>query len=92
MNIKIIVFKGPGTIMANVEEHDDYYLIKKPVEVVVRKNEEDGFYVSFLPFLHFCVENLTGIQIPKSEVLCLVTPVDEILDNYAAAYINLQHE
>jgi len=88
MEIKIIVFKGPGTIMANIEEHEDFYLIKKPVEIVVRQSEEEGFYVAFLPFLHFCVENATGIEIPKSEVLCVTTPVDELLDRYSTAYTN----
>ena len=88
MNIEIIVFKGPGTIMANVEELENSYLIKKPVEIVVRQSEEDGFYVAFLPFLHFCVESITGIEIPKSEVLCITTPVDELLDRYSTAYTN----
>ena len=83
MNIKIIDFKGPGTILSKIEEMEDKVILYQPVEVLLKADDEGDFYVSFIPFLHYTKEHSTGIEIDKSEILCILNPKDDIVEHYS---------
>jgi len=80
--IKLVTFKTNQTIMGDLEEVlDGVYSIKQPVQVVMQPTKE-GPAIAFLPFLEFAQEFKTGIQIPKSEVLVVNTPIVELENQY----------
>lgn len=84
MTIKLITFKTNHTIIGEVTTTDllvDAFNIKRPVQVVVQPTKE-GPMMAFAPFLDFAEEFLTGIEMCKSDVLCITTPSRELENQY----------
>lgn len=81
MTIKLITFKTTQTLLGKVEEGSLEYTLKEPVQVIVQPTKE-GPMMGFAPFLEFSQEFKTGIKIPKTDVLCITTPVVELENQY----------
>jgi len=86
MNIKIIDFKGPGTILSKIEETKNKVILYQPVEVMLKADDKGDFFVSFIPFLHYTKEYFTGIEIDKSEILSILNPQNDILEHYSSLF------
>ena len=87
MTIKLITFKTHQTIMGDVDETPSLtgkIKIKQPVQVmtVPPRSQNDPGGIAFAPYLMFCEEFSTGIEIPAEEVLVINTPVLELLNQY----------
>ena len=82
--IKIITFKTNHSIIGDVEEQTDSFLIKEPVQVVQipPRAQGDPGSIAFSPFLEFVEEFRSGITLSKSDVLTVTTPVDELRNQY----------
>jgi|TARA_R110000782_G_C14694916_1_gene401496 hypothetical protein len=85
-DIKILTFKTNQTIIAQIEEKGDKYQIKKPVQLYSEMQKDGSSSVGFAPFLEFSAEFATGIDIPAESVLCLTTPVKEVLNQYNTVF------
>lgn len=86
MTIKLITFKTNHTILGEVDEQLSNKLfndfkIKKPVQVVVQPTKE-GPMMGFAPFLDYAEEFSTGIELNKTDVLCVTTPSRELENQY----------
>lgn len=81
MSIKLITFKTNQTILGDVEYHNETYLVKKPVQVILQPTKE-GPMMGFSPFLDFCLEFSTGIKIASSDVLTVTTPLIDLENQY----------
>lgn len=80
--IKLITFKTNQTILGDVQEvMEGFFSIKQPVQVVMQPTK-DGPAVAFLPFLEFAEEFKTGIQISKSDVITVNSPITELENQY----------
>lgn len=79
--IKLITFKTNHTILGDVDEQSDFFMVKQPVQVVMQPTKE-GPAVAFLPFLEFCEEFKTGITVSKEDVLTVNSPITELENQY----------
>lgn len=79
--IKLITFKTNHTILGDVDEQSDCFMVKQPVQVVMQPTKE-GPAVAFLPFLEFSQEFKTGISISKEDVLVVTSPITELENQY----------
>ncbi len=59
----------------------DSFKIKQPVQVIVQPTKE-GPMMGFSPFLDYTEEFNLGIEINKSDVLCVTTPSRELENQY----------
>ena len=57
------------------------FKVKQPVQVVVQPTKE-GPMMGFAPFLDYAEEFNTGIELNKSDVLCVTTPSRELENQY----------
>lgn len=84
MAIKLITFKTNYTILTDFTEHNSYFEITKPVQIISvppsPQNPNGG--AAFVPFLEFCEEFKTGIRIEKTDILCITTPVRDLENQY----------
>lgn len=82
MNVKLLTFKTNHTIMAEVvSDTATTITLKQPVQVVMQPTKE-GAALAFGPFLEFAQEFKTGIEIAKSEFLCITTPIRDLENQY----------
>lgn len=86
MTIKLVTFKTHQTIMGDVDDSSltGKIKIKQPVQVITvpPRSQTDPGGIAFAPYLMFCEEFTTGVEIPKEEVLITTTPVLELLNQY----------
>jgi hypothetical protein len=87
MTIKLVTFKTHQTIMGDVDDSPsltDKIKIKQPVQVITvpPRSQTDPGGIAFAPYLMFCEEFTTGVEIPKEEILITTTPVLELLNQY----------
>lgn len=84
MSVQLLTFKTQQTIIGDITEDGDFYKIKKPTQVYIQPSQEDPSrtMMGFAPYLEFCEEYLTGIKIPKEQVLTITTPVKDLLNQY----------
>lgn len=59
----------------------DSFKVKQPVQVIVQPTKE-GPMMGFSPFLDYTEEFNLGIEINKSDVLCVTTPSRELENQY----------
>jgi hypothetical protein len=86
MNLKLITFKTNHTIMCELEcINDTEILMKQPVQVIMQPTK-DGPMMGFGPFLEYCDEFKTGIKISMNDVLCIVTPITELVNQYSQVF------
>lgn len=82
MSIKLITFKTNHTMLAEVDCVDEKTItLKQPVQVVMQPTKE-GPMVNYIPFLEYAEEFKNGIKISMNDVLCLTTPVVELVNQY----------
>ena len=81
MTIKLITLKTNHTLIASLTENGNSYSLKEPVQVVMQPTK-DGPMMAFSPFIDYCDEFKTGIEIQKEDVLCITTPVRELENQY----------
>lgn len=84
MSVQLLTFKTQQTIIGDITEDGDFYKIKKPTQVYIQPSQEDPSrtMMGFAPYLEFCEEYLTGIKIPKEQVLTITTPVKDLMNQY----------
>jgi hypothetical protein len=93
MNIKCITFKTHQTIIADVSlEGDTVVLVKNPVQVisVPPRSASDPGGVGFAPYLAFVEEFDKGITLKNEDILCINTPVDDLLENYRKMFSRIE--
>ena len=83
MTIKLITFKTSQTVMAEVNDDkaSTTITLKKPVQVIVQPTKE-GPMMAFAPFLDYAEEFNTGIEISKTDILCVTSPSRELENQY----------
>lgn len=82
MDVKLITFKTNHTIIAQVDcTPEGMVVVKQPVQVVVQPSKE-GSMMGFAPFLEYCDEFKTGIKLSNEDILCITTPVRELINQY----------
>jgi hypothetical protein len=86
MAIKLITFKTNHTLIGETDEElsnklFSVFKIKKPVQVIVQPTKE-GPMMGFAPFLDYCEEFISGIELNKDDILCVTTPSRELENQY----------
>jgi hypothetical protein len=81
MTLKLITFKTNHTILAQAELKDTHVVVKQPVQVVMQPTKE-GPMMGFSPFIEYCEEFGTGIELDTNDILCITTPVVELQNQY----------
>jgi hypothetical protein len=82
MAIKLITFKTNHTLIGETDEElSNKFKIKKPVQVIVQPTKE-GPMMGFAPFLDYCEEFISGIELNKDDILCVTTPSRELENQY----------
>jgi hypothetical protein len=79
---KLITFKTNQTVLATVVKEDDTHLTLKEIVQVVVQPSKEGPMMGFAPFLEYSEEFKTGIQFSRGDILCITTPVRELLNQY----------
>ena len=82
MTVKLVTFKTNQTLIANVVETTTGYSLTEPVQVIVQPGKDGTPMMGFAPFLEFCEEFKTGINIPGDAVLTVTTPARELENQY----------
>lgn len=85
MSLKLITFKTNQTIMGDVEFSGGVYKVKQPVQVILQPTK-DGPMMGFSPFLDFCEEFKSGIEIAGYDVLTVTTPITELANQYSQVF------
>lgn len=81
MKLKLVTLKTNHTILAEVWDTYLSKTLKSPVQVVMQATK-DGPVVGFVPFLEYSEEFKTGITISENDILCITTPVTELVNQY----------
>jgi hypothetical protein len=82
MVVKLVTLKTNHTLIGSIDCIDnDTIKIKEPVQVFMSPSK-DGMQMGFGPFLDYSQEHKTGINISMSDVLCITTPIVELLNQY----------
>ena len=77
-----MTFKTNHTILAETDcTSDNEVVVKQPVQVIMQPTK-DGPMMGFAPFLDYSEEFKSGIKIPMSDVLCITTPIRDLLNQY----------
>jgi len=79
--LKLLTFKTNQTILGEVTETLNSWMVKQPVQVIVQPTK-DGPMMGFSPYLEFTQEFKTGIDIPKDVVQTITTPIVELENQY----------
>jgi len=79
--LKLLTFKTNQTILGEVTETLNSWMVKHPVQVIVQPTK-DGPMMGFSPYLEFAEEFKTGIDIPKDVVQSVTTPIVELSNQY----------
>ena len=79
--LKLLTFKTNQTILGEVTETLNSWMVKQPVQVIVQPTKE-GPMMGFSPYLEFAEEFKTGIDIPKDVVQSVTTPMTELANQY----------
>ena len=79
--LKLLTFKTNQTILGEVTETLNSWMVKQPVQVIVQPTKE-GPMMGFSPYLEFAEEFKTGIGIPKDVVQSVTTPIIELSNQY----------
>jgi hypothetical protein len=84
MSVQLLTFKTQQSIIGDVTEDGDFYKVKKPTQVFIQPSQEDPgrTMMGFAPYLEFCEEFLTGMKIPKDQILTVNTPVKDLHNQY----------
>jgi len=82
MSVKLITFRTAQTLIGSVEDKEDSYVIKQPIQVMLQPTQDGNVNIGFAPFLEYAEEFKTGITIPKDSVMTVTTPVQEVLNQY----------
>jgi len=82
MEVKLVTLKTNHTLIGQVDCIDDNtIMIKEPVQVFMSPSKE-GMQMGFGPFLDYSEEHKTGIKLSMNDVLCIATPIVELLNQY----------
>lgn len=81
MSIKLITTKMNITYLSDVEILPEKLKLKQPVQVLVQPTK-DGPMMAFVPFLEYCEEFRTGIEISNDAILTINVPVKELQNQY----------
>lgn len=85
MTIHLVTLKTTQTIMAEVIvkkiETSAAVVLKNPVQIISQPSRE-GSVMNFVPFLEYSEEFKTGIVLDSNDILCMTTPVKELLNEY----------
>lgn len=79
--IKLLTFKTNHSIMGDVTETSNMFIISKPVQVIMQPTK-DGASMGFVPYVQFCEEWKTGITFKKEDILFESIPVIELTNQY----------
>lgn len=79
--IKLLTFKTNHTIMGDVVETSNAYVVSKPVQVIMQPTK-DGASMGFVPYVQFCEEWKSGITFRKDDILFESTPLVELTNQY----------
>lgn len=86
--LKLVTLKTNHTLLGEVSENDDNITIKQPVQVVSvppsAQNPQGG--IAFAPFLEFCEEWKSGVEVELFDVLTINTPVVELRNQYNTVF------
>lgn len=91
MTTKLLTLKTNHTILAEVNADEatnklfETLTIKKPVQVIVQPTKE-GPMMAFAPFLDYTEEFTSGIELSKSDILCITTPTRELGNQYSKMF------
>ena len=90
MTVKLITFKTSQTVMADINDDKATTTVtmKKPVQVIVQPTK-DGPMMGFAPFLDYAEEFSTGIEISKTDILCVTTPTPKFLGSVSTSLPSL---
>jgi hypothetical protein len=86
MEIKAVIFRRQGTIIAEVTEEEDFIYMKNPVEVILNRGENEDFFLTFIPFMHFTEEAKTGVKVAKTDVMSICTPLPQVAEHYKSGF------
>jgi len=82
MTVKLVTLKTNHTLIGQVDCVDDTtIIIKEPVQVFMQPSKE-GMQMGFGPFLDYSQEHKTGIKLSMNDVLCIVTPIIDLENQY----------
>lgn len=80
--IKLISLKMGINIIAEVVDDSVYSIsVKSPAGIFVQQ-QNGQMMIGFSPFLEFATEFSTGITLKKEDVLCVLTPNTDLVNEY----------
>lgn len=92
-NIKLITFNTQQTIITEiVDEGDVGVIIKNPVQVIAvpPRNANDQGGVGFAPYLAYTEEFDKGITIKQTQIFCITTPIDDLMNQYTRMFSRIE--
>jgi hypothetical protein len=86
MSAKLITLKTNHTLLGDIDcTKENEVVVKKPVQVIMQPTKE-GPMMAFAPFLDYAEEFTTGIELYKSDILCVTTPNRELANQYSKMF------
>jgi hypothetical protein len=83
MDVKLVTLKTNHTLIGEVDDsNQSHVIIKKPIQVFMQPGK-DGMQIGFGPFLDFAEEHSTGFKISANDILCILTPVIDLRNQYS---------
>lgn len=87
MSTQLLTFKTNQTIIGEINCTDDNkVVVKKPVQIYSQLDKSGQSMMGFAPFLEFSEEFSTGITFDMDTVLCITTPVKEVINQYSKVF------
>jgi len=87
MDTLIITFKTNQSIIGQVDcTKENKVKIKKPVQIYSQMGKDGQAMMGFAPFLEFSEEFKTGIEFDMDNVLCITTPIKDVVNQYSKIF------
>lgn len=90
IQIKVITFDNMTNIICEVNRIGDEISIKNALYIVPTQDQTGKMRTTFHPFLDYTDEYENGIAINANKILCITTPVLELLNIYNGVFSKIQ--
>lgn len=91
MDVKIVTFNNMHNIICElVDDVDGSCKVKNALYIIQTQDKSGKMQISFHPFNDYSQEYESGIPIFKQNILCVTTPVVELLNIYNNVFSKIQ--
>ena len=84
MTIKLVRMKTGEDVVADIDENEEFLTLENPAVLIPMGEPGEQMQMGFGPWVPF--NKSTTVEIPRSHVVFVADPADDLKDNYRQAF------